>query len=338
MRPIRFLITVFLLGFILIAEAQREQHNIAEHRSGELMMRYVRVIRVKKLDTTFYLSLIFKDRSVKLPLNKDPSQGQREIVISKKEKFELFTGGLKKAWGVMVQSPEDKLQWEDLAQGLATGQDSNGPYLSIKVNGIYNMYPDSFLRLGVEDLSDMMAWLSSIRWGSDTLGDEVRPEKPAIPAKASPTTSEVNNDQNQQLPDKAPQTIFNTTSKSVSNKISIDGKWFNLVSRNDYPDGSFENGVTGDYEPIKIESDGTWSYYGKRRNYKLSDFTAKDAADWGMKSDLPKYKIILEDFSNGPGIGYIRLNPQTGEPERLVIQFKIYSPKEGTATWTQYRK
>jgi hypothetical protein len=120
---------------------------------------------------------------------------------------------------------------------------------------------------------------------------------------------------------------------------SLVGKWANLVSRNDYPDGSNESGVTGDYEPVKIYEDSTWSYYSKRGKIRFEPFTKEDAITFGFQLDqTPNVKIILSDFSNGDGVGYVGYNEQTGIPERLIIRFKIYYPREGWATWTQYKK
>jgi|GEM_PF-705786 len=135
-------------------------------------------------------------------------------------------------------------------------------------------------------------------------------------------------------------TSFNSLSQSASNTqvlTSILGKWYNLSMRNDYLNGGYENGSTGDYEPIKINEDGTWSYYGKKRNLTIIPFTESDVKTWQMKSNYPKWKLIFQDFSNGEGIGYISEDGK-GQPLYLVVKFKIYSPKEGTSTWIQYRK
>jgi len=129
-----------------------------------------------------------------------------------------------------------------------------------------------------------------------------------------------------------------------SQKTSVDiealaGKWANLMSRNDYPDGSYESGVTGDYEPVKLYSDTTWSYYSKRGKMRFEPFTKEDSRLFNIESGKePPFKVILEDFSNGNGVGYFTFNEATGIPERLIIRFNIYYPKEGYATWTQYKK
>lgn len=130
---------------------------------------------------------------------------------------------------------------------------------------------------------------------------------------------------------------FSQTASNTEVLSSIQGKWYNLSIRNDYLNGGYENGSTGDYEPIKINDDGTWSYYGKKRNLLIVPFTENDLKMWQMKSKFPKWKLIFEEFSNGDGIGYISEDAK-GQPLYLVVKFKIYSPREGSSTWVQYRK
>lgn len=137
----------------------------------------------------------------------------------------------------------------------------------------------------------------------------------------------------------SPFSIQSQSFQTPPSKIitTIEGKWYNLSIRNEYLNGGIESGSTGDSEPIRINEDGTWSYYGKKRMLTVTPFTNLDAQQWNIKSNIPIWKITLQDFSNGDGNGYITTN-EKGEPLYLVVKFKIYTPKEGHSIWIQYRK
>lgn len=130
------------------------------------------------------------------------------------------------------------------------------------------------------------------------------------------------------------QSFQTSTSKIIT---EIEGKWYNLSIRNEYLNGGYETGSTGDAEPIKINEDGTWTYYGKKRTLNIAPFTNLDAEQWNIKSNIPPWKITLQDFSNGDGNGYITTD-EKGDPLYLVVKFKIYTPKEGYSIWIQYRR
>jgi hypothetical protein len=56
-----------------------------------------------------------------------------------------------------------------------------------------------------------------------------------------------------------------------------------------------------------------------------------------MTKEIPKWKLIFHDFSNGDGVGYFTTDA-IGNAVYVIVKFKIYSPREGYSIWTQYRK
>ena len=330
----KFLPCLILLALLqntteLQAQKKREFITIANTAISNLTFSYEQIIKKAKNDTSYLVSIVMTD--VHPVTSKLLSFGgkTREFSFFTEKSLNTYQEQLKKA----LIAIDTKSKKPFLASGnnasLETEFDKENNRYRLKMTwNTMGTMESRYTYLYLEDVYKMIEWISTINFGKTDL---LPVTSPAISTKL---TDEI------ALAPPIEKQYKSESQQSGSNSTElakITGKWYNLVIRNEFKNGGIESGSTGDYEPIRINLDGTWSYYGKRGKISIVPFSTLDVLEWKMTKEIPKWKLVFHDFSNGDGVGYFTTDA-IGNAVYVIVKFKIYSPREGYSIWTQYRK
>lgn len=316
---------------ICIAQNQpkKERKEIAITQISNLELSYTQTIKRAKPDTSYMVTITMTD--VNPITSKALSLGgnKREFWFFSKKTFDAIQENFKKALNILDNKNNISYRGGNSSMDLDTefDKENNRPRVKMTWKAVGSL-ESRYTYLYMEDLHKIIAWCSTIDFGSTVLMTAQAPQ-----LKTS-LNDEVVKSPTIEKQYKADQTQGGGNSVQLA---KITGKWYNLMMRNEYKNGGVESGSTGDYEPIRILDNGTWSYYSKRGKLTIEPFTVRDILEWKMKKDIPQWKLTFHDFSNGDGEGYFTTDA-LGNAVYVVVKFKIYSPKEGYSLWTQYRR
>ena len=322
---------LFLLQHVTTLDAQkrREFTTIANATVSNLNLSYEQIIKKTKGDTSYLVTIVMTD--VHPVTSKLLAFGgkTREFSFFTEKSLNTYQDQLKKALiAIDTKSKKPFLAGGNNAS-LETEFDKENNRHRLKLTwNTMGTLESRYTYLYLEDVYKMIEWISTINFG-----------KPDLLPVTSPVISTKLTDEIALAPsiEKQYKSESQQGGSNSTQLAKITGKWYNLVIRNEFKNGGIESGSTGDYEPIRINEDGTWSYYGKKGKISIVPFSPLDVLEWKMTKEIPKWKLIFQDFSNGDGVGYFTTDA-IGNAVYVVVKFKIYSPREGYSIWTQYRK
>ncbi len=331
MKMILFLLWLPLLSIQAQGQKQpkRERTELSITKIQNLELSYTQTIKKLKSDTTYMVTITMTDvnpitsRSLTLGGNK------REFWFFSKKSFDAIQESFKKAISIIDKKSNTAFRGGDSSMDLDTEFDRINNRHRVKMTWkALGTLESRYTYLYLEDLYKIIEWCSTINFGKTEL---LSARPPVLQTRLTEEVAKSPSIENQYKAD-AEQAGGNNTQLA-----KITGKWYNLMMQNEFKNGGIESGSTGDYEPIRILENGTWSYYSKGGKLTIEPFTLADVGRWKMKKEIPQWKLIFHDFSNGDGEGYFTTDA-LGNPVYVVVKFRIYSPSEGVSIWTQYRK
>lgn len=320
-----------LTGFIVSAESQpkRERIEIAKVQINNLELLYTQTIKKAKNDTSYMVTITMTDVNPITSKQPDFGGNKREFWFFSKKTFDAIQENFKKALLIIDSKSNTSFRGGNSSMDLDTEYDKENDRHRVKMTWkAVGSLQSRYTYMYIQDLYKITEWLSTIDFG-----------KTALLAATQPLLKTSLNDAVAKAPtiEKQYKIDQEQGAGNGTELAKITGRWYNLMMRNEYKNGGFESGSTGDYEPIRILENGTWSYYSKKGKLTIEPFTVMDVVRWKMNKEIPKWKLIFHDFSNGDGEGYFTTD-LLGNPVYVVVKFNIYSPKEGVCIWTQYRK
>lgn len=327
-----FILGVMMMSMVLMAQPRRINNELTVAEIQNIKLEYIQQIRTAKKDTSYFAIITITDVNPVTVNTINPLGNKREINLLTEKDFITFKSSIDKA--ITTIDTKDKKGFSGGRYNEYTIETqfdaTNNRFRAKLTRDPIGIYEGKFTYLYLEDLCKISSWLSTIDMEKSTLlpmrNPVIQTDLNSEAAKAPPIAK-----QYQQ------EVKAGSSGTNKEQLVKIVGKWYNQVLRNDYKNGGYESGSTGDYEPVRINEDGTWLYYGKRGKLSITPFTTADALKWKMTKEIPKWKLTFHDFSNGDGEGYFTVDP-AGNPIHVVIKFKIYEPREGYCTWTQYRR
>ena|GEM_PF-1099417 len=332
MMKVCFYLLPVLSSFIsnnLCSQARREMNTIRLISVSNLTLSYDQTIKKSKADTTYRITVEMTD--VHPVTSKLLAFGgkTRSFYFFTEKTFYAYYEQLKKALTAIDTKSKKPFIGGNGSTTLETEFDKeNNKYrLKLTWNKMGTM-ESRYTYLYLEELYRVVEWLSTINFGTTELLPITSPQintKLTDEIALAPSIEKQYQSESQQ------------SGSSSTELAKITGKWYNLAIRNEFKNGGIESGSTGDYEPIRINLDGTWSYFGKKGKLSIVPFSTLDVLQWKMSKEIPKWKLIFHDFSNGDGVGYFTTDA-IGNAVYVIVKFKIYSPREGYSIWTQYRK
>ena len=331
MKKLTIFILVLMTGFSpLFSIAQKKELNeLQTAKISNLELSYFQKIKKNKADTSYFVTVVITD--VHPITSKLLTFGgkTREFSFGNEKDFYNYQNQLKQALASIDSKSKSSFRGSGANTTLETefDKENNRHRLKLTWNTIGTL-EGRYTYLYLQDLYKMVEWFSTINFGKE------KALPPTSPQILTSLTEEIALAPSIEKQYKSDVLQGGTNNGQLT---TITGKWYNLMMRNEFKNGGVESGTTGDYEPIKISGDGTWSYYGKRGKISIVPFTITDVLEWKMNKEIPKWKLIFQDFSNGDGVGYFTTDA-VGNAVYVVVKFKIYSPREGYSIWTQYRK